>query len=183
MNKKAIGVIFAVIILVIPIQSVFAKAQQSELKNEDALKSGSNSSIIDMINMANESMIWTYLVGLVDIGPRYTGSGNCISASHYVYNEFEKLGLDVYIDQWFFPRYSCRNVVATLNGSDSSSDAVIVVCAHYDTISYPKPYDRSPGANDDGAGVAAMLAIANICSKYTFAHTIRFVTLSREEEG
>jgi hypothetical protein len=42
---------------------------------------------------------------------------------------------------------------------------------------------NSPGANDDGAGVAALMTIANICSKYTFNHTIRFVVTSGEEVG
>jgi hypothetical protein len=42
---------------------------------------------------------------------------------------------------------------------------------------------ESVGANDDGSGIAAILAIANITSKYQFNHTIKFVIVSGEEVG
>ena len=40
-----------------------------------------------------------------------------------------------------------------------------------------------PGADDDGSGVAAVLAAAEIMRKYEFGHTVRFVAFSGEEQG
>jgi hypothetical protein len=130
-----------------------------------------------MINEVDESLLSNYLEGLIKYGPRFTGSENCLKAAHYIYDEFEKLNLDVYFDSWKYARYKCQNVVATLNGVDSSSDIVYIVCAHYDTTL------NSPGANDDGSGIATLLAMANICSRYSFNHTISFIAFSGEEVG
>ena len=135
------------------------------------------------LSQINQSLIQYYLKGLVDIGPRYTGTDNCKKAADYIFNEFNKIGLDVKIEPWRYVRYKCQNVVATLNGSDVDSDAVIVLCAHYDTITYRKYSDYSVGANDDGSGIAAMLSIAKILSQYSLKHTIRFVADSGEEVG
>jgi hypothetical protein len=41
----------------------------------------------------------------------------------------------------------------------------------------------SPGANDDGSGVAAVLECARILSKHSFPSTIVFVAFSGEEQG
>jgi hypothetical protein len=58
-----------------------------------------------------------------------------------------------------------------------NSTAEYILCGHYDTVA------SSPGADDDGSGTAAVLAIANILSQYHFNHTIRFITFSAEEVG
>jgi Zn-dependent M28 family amino/carboxypeptidase len=54
---------------------------------------------------------------------------------------------------------------------------VIIFNAHYDSVKV------SPGADDDGSGVAAVLAAAYVLSQYTFNHTIKFICFSGEEEG
>ena len=135
-----------------------------------------NLNIIDLINKVNKSMISNYLNELVKFGPRYTGTQSCKNAAQYIYDEFEKLDLQVYFDEWEYIQYKSKNIVATHKGSDSS-DAIFIICAHYDTTK------TSPGANDDGSGIAAMLTIANICSKYSFNYTIRFIAFSGEEIG
>ena len=143
--------------------------------------------IVDLINQVNESLVYYYLKGLVDIGSRYTGSDNCKKAAQYIYDEFKKIGLDVYFDEWKYIRFQGKNVVATLKGTDPSSDAVFIICAHYDTITYPlyipKKNCTNVGADNDGSGIAAILAIASILCKYHFNHTIRFIATSGEEVG
>jgi len=136
-----------------------------------------NIDIIDMISQVNEDMLYDYLKNLTDFGPRFTGTENCTLAAQYIYNEFEKMDLDVEFHDWSFADFESKNVVATLKGTDPESDAIYIFCAHYDTTR------KSPGANDDGSGIVAMMAIANICSKYTFNHTIRFIAFSGEEVG
>lgn len=50
---------------------------------------------------------------------------------------------------------SCRNIVGYLRGRNPSAGSVMV-CAHYDTV------PGSPGATDDGGGVAMTLTLAEI---------------------
>ena len=109
----------------------------------------------------------------------------------YIYNEFESMGLEVRYHHWeqdttiknlmvpiYYPGWIVGdNVVATLPGTDPSSDEVYVLVAHYDT------WPGAPGANDDSSGVAAILAAARFMSRYSFNHTVIFLVVSGEEEG
>jgi hypothetical protein len=133
--------------------------------------------IIDMITAINESRIIYFYQNLLSFGVRYTGTINCTMAGDWIYSEFEKMGLYVEFHEWSFEKFQGKNVVATLPGTDPSSNAIFIICAHYDTVK------NSPGANDDGSGVVAVLSIAEILSKYSFNHTIKFITFSGEEVG
>jgi hypothetical protein len=133
--------------------------------------------IIDMIQQVNESLLFDYASHLTAFGIRFRGSENCFNASQYIYDEFQMMGLAVEFHNWTFDGLTDRNVVATLSGADPSSNATFIMCAHHDTIR------NSSGADDDGSGVAAVLAIAKILSQYLFKYTIRFITVSAEEGG
>jgi hypothetical protein len=87
------------------------------------------------------------------------------------------MGLEVRYHNWIYGGYDSNNVEATLAGVNPSSDDIYIICGHYDTV-----YD-SPGADDDGSGVAAVLAAAKVMSQCEFNNTIRFVAFSGEEEG
>jgi len=133
--------------------------------------------IIEMINSVNESRVLYFFQNLLSFGTRYTGTSNCTQAGDWIYNEFKQMGLDVEFHVWKFNKIESRNVVATIPGADPSSNAIFILCAHYDTIRI------SPGANDDGSGVVAVLCIAEILSQYSFNHTIKFIAFSGEEVG
>jgi hypothetical protein len=136
-----------------------------------------DSHIIDMINQVNESLLYYYDTHLTAFGTRYTGTENCTKASQYIYDEFHAMGLPVEFHNWTYDKFTDRNVVATLQGTETSNNATFIICGHYDTVRI------SPGANDDGSGAAAILAIAKILSHYSFNYTIRFIAFSGEEEG
>ncbi len=68
----------------------------------------------------------------------------------------------------------CENLVVRYPGRDSSK--VVVVGAHYDSAS------GTPGANDDGSGVAALLALARrIPPGFAGERTLELVALTNEE--
>jgi Iap family predicted aminopeptidase len=69
-----------------------------------------------------------------------------------------------------------RNVVADIPGADPGE--MVLLCAHFDD------WDPAQGANDNGAGVAAVLEAARIFKVLRIQpkHTIRFVFFSGEEE-
>jgi hypothetical protein len=87
------------------------------------------------------------------------------------------MGLEVRYHHWNYGGYQDRNIEATLLGINETSDEIYIVCAHYDSV------PGSPGADDDGSGVAATMSAAFIMRQYGFNHTIRFVTFSGEEQG
>jgi len=69
-----------------------------------------------------------------------------------------------------------RNLIVEIKGT-RVPDEIIIVGAHYDT-----EYS-SPGANDNGSGVAALLELARLfCSATPPARTVRFVAFSNEEQ-
>jgi len=108
----------------------------------------------------------------------------------YLYKEFESFGLEVRyqhwkqdatlanlrVPTWDFGWFVGNNVLATLPGTDKSSDDIYVIVAHYDTVMV------SPGANDDSTGVAAILAAAKLMSKCSFNHTVHFLCVDGEEQ-
>ncbi len=133
--------------------------------------------IVEMVQQIDEDLVFYYHDNLMKFGPRYTGTINCTLAGQYIYNEFEEMGLDTTVHEWKYDGFESRNVVGTLQGSDPSSNAIFIMSAHYDCT------PGSLGADDDGSGVAAVLATAKIMSQYSFNHTIRFITFSGEEVG
>ncbi|HEC82005.1 MAG TPA: M20/M25/M40 family metallo-hydrolase [Thermoplasmatales archaeon] len=133
--------------------------------------------IEELIQQIDEDLVSGYIQDLVDFGPRVTGTTACEDAAEYIYNQFENMGLSVRYHYWNNNGLEGINVEATLEGQDPTSDWIFIVCGHYDSVS------GSPGADDNAAGTAAVLAAAKVMSQYSFNHTVRFVTFSGEEQG
>jgi hypothetical protein len=133
--------------------------------------------ILDMINQINETLLVQYLSGLLNFSPRYTGTVTCNLAAEYIYNQFQDMGLETEFHEWRYGGFHSKNVVATLPGTDEESEGEYILCGHYDTVK------TAPGADDDGSGTAAVLAIASVLKNYQLNHTIRFITFSGEEVG
>lgn len=67
---------------------------------------------------------------------------------------------------------ACHNIEAEIRGTRSE---IFVVGAHYDSVT------GCPGANDNGSGVAALLALARRFAGKTTGQTLRFVAFVNEE--
>lgn len=135
-----------------------------------------------ILNAINESLLRQFLEPITMYGPRYTGTYGCEKTASFIFNQFTAAGLHTRYQHWtsFGNRYNPQwfisyNVEGTLPGVQT--DDIIIFGAHYDTVKI------APGANDDGSGVAAVLAAASVLSKYTFNRTLKFVTFSGEEVG
>ena len=79
-----------------------------------------------------------------------------------------------FADAGLAPALQHENVVAEIPGT-TSADEIVIVGAHYDTA------EGSPGANDNGTGVAATLALARRFARSTPARTLRFIAFAAEE--
>ncbi|MFE3846087.1 M28 family peptidase [Thermoplasmatota archaeon] len=143
-----------------------------------------------MLEQLTEEMFLSYVEELVSIAQKYeearfTGTEGCEEARNFIIQEFSNMGMNVRSYAWtafgtFFPynliEFSSYNVEARLKGT-SNSDKFYVISAHYDTVY------NTPSADDNSAGVAAVLCAAKILSQYNFNHEIRFICWSGEEQG
>jgi len=68
------------------------------------------------------------------------------------------------------------NVFAQRKGTDSKAGAILVA-AHYDTV------PKSPGADDNATGVAAVLEVARLLGDRATARTLQVAFFDREEIG
>lgn len=138
-----------------------------------------NENIASLIQQVNEEIYLDYLEGLVAFGPRVTNEEACYDSGEYILNEFQEMGIEARAQHWENDERNLHgdNIEATIPGVDETSDLIYVICAHYDSVS------GSPGADDDGSGVAAVITAAKVMSSYEFNHTVRFVAFSGEEQG
>lgn len=95
-------------------------------------------------------------------------------AAEYVTRQFREAGLPVREEPYRVGGKEVVNIEAELKGS-SRPEEIVVVGAHYDSVM------GSPGANDNGSGVAALLEVARRLKSTGPARTIRFVGFVNEE--
>ncbi|MFO8133126.1 MAG: M28 family peptidase [Thermoplasmatota archaeon] len=135
-----------------------------------------STSVETVMDGVNESAIRGYIETIQGYGPHTTGSDACRELKRYLAGELRGAGLQVSLHNWTRGGYQGQNIVATLPGIRPDGD-IFIVSAHYDSA------PTSPGADDDGSGVAACLAMAHALSGYSFNATVRFVLFSGEEQG
>lgn len=77
------------------------------------------------------------------------------------------------------------NAIALLKGTDPNDNRIIIISGHLDSrvSNVMNNTAYSPGANDDGSGVAAVIESARILSTSKFPSSILFVAVSGEEQG
>jgi len=180
MKKKFIS-IFLLILISTVFFNQLTTGEEAFLETDNLKTTKDNSfsakdKIVDMLDKINYSLVCHYHQKLMSFGPRYTGSENCSAAGDYIYNAFDDIGLEVRFHHWQFNGFKSRNIEATLEGTQENS-SIFIISAHYDCT------PGSLGANDDASGVAAVLALADIMSDYSFNNTIRFLAVSGEEVG
>ena len=94
------------------------------------------------------------------------------AAADFIENSFSRAGLHPRRDSYELHGKACHNIEAEIPGAHSE---IILIGAHYDSVF------GSPGANDNGSGVAATLALARRFAGRKPEHTLRFVAFVNEE--
>jgi hypothetical protein len=94
------------------------------------------------------------------------------AAADFIENSFSRAGLHPRRDTYDLHGRACHNIEAEIRGARSE---ILLIGAHYDSVF------GSPGANDNGSGVAAMLALARRFARTSLQHTLRFVAFVNEE--
>lgn len=78
-----------------------------------------------------------------------------------------------------------RNVIAVLPGTDTSDKSIIVIEGHMDSrcTDVCDTSCTAEGMEDNGSGTALVIELARVMSKYSYKHTIVFMTTTSEEQG
>lgn len=127
---------------------------------------------------------------------RRTGAPGNKEARDFLVREFQRAGLQPfgssYTQEFTFTgrrdstTYQGVNVVGHLKGT-REPDRYIVVTAHYDHVGVGRPDERGDsiynGADDNAAGTAALLALADYLRANPPAHSVIFVAFDAEEMG
>lgn len=95
-----------------------------------------------------------------------------IAAADFIEKSFANAGLRPRRDIYQLNNLPCYNIETEISGS---SPQIIVVGAHYDSVL------GAPGANDNGSGMAAVLALARRFAKKQLSQTLRFLAFVNEE--
>ena len=94
------------------------------------------------------------------------------AAAQYIEDQLS--GWKVRRDSYELQGKTCHNIEAERPGTLSE---IVLIGAHYDSV------PGSPGANDNGSGVAALLALAHRLKNQPNEKTLRFVAFVNEEPG
>jgi hypothetical protein len=94
------------------------------------------------------------------------------AAAEYIEQSFVSAGLRVRREGYDVRGKWCDNIEAEITGR---GPGIVVIGAHYDSVF------GSPGANDNGSGVAAVLALARRFAGKPTERTLRFVAFPNEE--
>lgn len=110
-----------------------------------------------------------------DIGERNVFKPNAYQrAANYIAGVLRGAGYEVEQQTYEVERVTCANLIATRGGA-TSSNQVVVVGAHYDSVI------GCPGANDNGSAIASLLELARKFASKKPARSIRFVAFTNEE--
>jgi aminopeptidase YwaD len=99
------------------------------------------------------------------------------AVADYLARELAGAGYSVTRDPVRHDGATADNIIADRPGEDGEGAGVVLVGAHYDAV------PGSPGADDNGSGVAGMLAVARAVARVKTRAAVRFIGFSFEESG
>lgn len=113
-----------------------------------------------LANKIGERNIWNYQ--------------NLQAAAQYIENHLNHPSYLLNEQTYTVKNCAVKNIIAEYRGT-TNPDEIVIVGAHYDTVL------GSPGADDNGSGVAAVLELARLLANSEFKRTVRFVAFVNEE--
>jgi Zn-dependent M28 family amino/carboxypeptidase len=110
-----------------------------------------------------------------EIGERNTFRHQALqAAAEYIEREWLQQGYAVERLGYELSGKRCFNLEITRSG-EARKDQILLIGAHYDSVL------GSPGANDNGSGVAALIELSRLFADLKPAMTVRFVAFVNEE--
>lgn len=97
-----------------------------------------------------------------------------MAAANFIAGEMSKCGYETKRLKYKISNQTFENLEVEIKGN-SQPDEIVIIGAHYDTVY------GCPGANDNGSGVAGLLALARAFAGKQTRRTLRFVFFANEE--
>ena len=166
--------VFASLLVFLGVFSIWAYKAMIDIRpkaNRPILDTDANQVINDL-----EGRLKVHVTVLADeIGPRDVFVPDKLNAAAaYIRGFWEKAGYEISAQTFRVQNVACHNLAVEITGK-SKPDEIVLVGAHYDTVSW------SPGANDNGSAVAALLELSRLFSTKSTSRTVRFVGFTNEE--
>jgi hypothetical protein len=142
------------------------------------------------VDAVSESNIAETMRELESFGTRNTNSEGALKAARWIQDRMASYSprLKARSDKWRIRQkggivrdIDLVNVVAVLPGR-AHPDRQVVVAGHYDSMSLASD-SMAPGVSDNASGVAAVMELARVMSRYEFDKTLVFIAFSGEEQG
>ena len=95
-------------------------------------------------------------------------------AADWIQTEFAATGLSLGRQTYMVDGHACRNLDVEIPGKTRPAE-IVLIGAHYDSVI------GTPGANDNGTGIAAMLALLRHFKNRPLARALRFAAFVNEE--
>jgi hypothetical protein len=139
-----------------------------------------------LVDQVTESRLAELIQRLQDFQTRYSASDSVGSSANWLIAQYQSFG---YTDIFQHPftvmiggdPYPQRNIVVTKTGTTRPNE-IYIIGGHYDSVSN-QPFTAAPGADDDGSGTAAVLALAEILAPVDLDATVMFGHWGAEEQG
>jgi len=151
-----------------------------------------------LVEKISKEELRDHILALQNMGTRYAPSRGNLRAADYIKETLASSGIkNVTFDEFSYyddqtgTYEMTRNVIASKPGI-RTPEKIVIIGAHFDSISRSAEDGRisildkenpAPGADDNGTGVATVLAAARILGPHKFDRTLRFVAFSAEEGG
>ncbi len=111
-----------------------------------------------------------------DIGQRsYLDMEKLNRAADYIEGKFRSYGCDSKRQPFEYLGNTYYNVYCEIKGAGNPKDGILVIGAHYDTVT------GTPGADDNTSGIAGIIELARLTVSKPLQRTVRFVAFSLEE--
>lgn len=111
-----------------------------------------------------------------DIGQRsYLNVKKLNTTANYIEDKFRSYGCNVKSQPFTYQGNTYYNIIAEVKGAQGTKDGILVIGAHYDTVS------GTPGADDNASGIAGLLELVRLTALRPLSRTVRFVAFTLEE--
>lgn len=137
-----------------------------------------------LINKIDMAAYKKDLKALSHIKTRYTYAPEAEDAISYAETALQSLGLETRRLPFNSASKPSYNVEALIKGTDSATHGEVIILGHLDCVSESSSR-LAPGADDNGSGAAAVIALARLATKngLKFKADVRFLLLMGEEQG
>ncbi len=132
--------------------------------------------IQQLVDQVDSNSLRNTLTFIEGIRHYQTGISHLEEVKNYIEGDFRQRGLFTYRQNFSHNGYSAANIIGSLPGLKNER-ILYIVDAHFDSV------NNSPGADDNGSGMAGVLEATRILSQYRFEHTIKFIGFDFEESS